>query len=669
MQDIKKQKLQSKVDSFRLHLLVAEGATAIITSSVVGLILLNFLLSDVIEQSILSTWIILIVIIAFLRMLLVNNIKGRLIQNNQTLNQSQIKHYETIYCFGTFLSGALFGGLGVLIDADWPIETQFIIPFVLVGLSAGAVSSNSSSLSSHYCFIFPALLPLAYGLFTIDFIFAASLVLIYLVMMITISKRFNTAIVKNIRLRFENDTLVNGLKESARTQARLLTQKEEQHTILEKMAHYDVLTSLPNRTLISDRLSQAMEQCQRRQLSLVVIFLDLDGFKEVNDNYGHDVGDELLVAISQRMKKSLREVDTLSRFGGDEFVAILTDLAKVEDCKPVLDRLLKAAADRVTLGDSIIQLSASIGVATYPQDNVDAEQLIRHADQAMYVAKQAGKNCYRIFDVAQDKAVNIQRENLGNIHSALARGEFILYYQPKVNMSNGDIIGVEALIRWQHPVQGLVPPLEFLPAIEGHAISLEVGEWVIDTALSQMSQWQNMGFTLPISVNISAYQLQQVDFVKRLGALLAAQPNVQPQHLELEILETSALDDVKHVSTIMNACMQLGVHFALDDFGTGYSSLTYLRRLPAHLIKIDQTFVRDMLEDTDDLAIIEGVVALAKSFHREVIAEGVETIEHGTALLQLGCELAQGYGIARPMPAEDIPAWVNEWKPDNAWKS
>jgi EAL domain-containing protein (putative c-di-GMP-specific phosphodiesterase class I) len=294
---------------------------------------------------------------------------------------------------------------------------------------------------------------------------------------------------------------------------------------------------------------------------------------------------------------------------------------------------------------------------------------MRHADQAMYLAKQAGKNCYRFFDTARDEAVNIQRRSLGDIHSALERREFVLHYQPKVNMQTGEVIGVEALIRWQHPVRGLVPPLDFLPIIEGHAISLELGEWVIDMALSQISQWQNMGFTLPISVNISAYQLQQTNIVERLAALLAAHPDVEPQHLELEVLETSALDDVKQVSTIMNACMALGVKFALDDFGTGYSSLTYLRRLPAHLIKIDQTFVRDMLEDVDDLAIVEGVVALAKSFKRKVIAEGVETLQHGTALLQRGCELAQGYGIAKPMAAEHIPAWISQWKSHRPWRS
>ncbi|MDI1310063.1 MAG: EAL domain-containing protein [Methylotenera sp.] len=446
-----------------------------------------------------------------------------------------------------------------------------------------------------------------------------------------------------------------------------ITAMKEHQSQLEHIAHYDALTNLPNRVLLADRLSQAMVQCQRHQQSLAVAFLDLDGFKEVNDAHGHNVGDELLITLSQRMKEALREDDTLARIGGDEFVAVLPDLAKVEDCQPVLDRLLQVAADPVTVGEIELKVTASIGVAIYPQDHVDADHLLRHADQAMYVAKQAGKNRYHLFDTAQDDAVKIQREKLVDIRSALDRREFVLYYQPKVNMHTGEVIGVEALIRWQHPVRGLVPPLLFLPVIENHAISLDIGEWVIDTALIQISQWQSMGIHLPISVNIAAYQLQQDNFVTRLSDLLAAHPEVAPHHLELEVLETSAISDMSQVSATMNACIDLDVRFALDDFGTGYSSLTYLRRLPAHLIKIDQSFVRDMLIDPEDLAIIEGVVGLAKAFQREVIAEGVETIEHGVALLQLGCDLAQGYGVARPMPAKDIPAWVGGWKPDESW--
>ncbi|WP_438971774.1 putative bifunctional diguanylate cyclase/phosphodiesterase [Methylophaga sp.] len=450
-----------------------------------------------------------------------------------------------------------------------------------------------------------------------------------------------------------------------------VTQMKKNQEQLEHIAHFDLLTSLPNRTVLEDRLNQAIAQCRRKKLTLAVAFLDLDGFKWVNDTFGHEVGDELLIAVSHKMKEVLREGDTLARIGGDEFVAVLVDLDKVEDCQPVLERLLAATADPVTVDEKILKVSSSIGVTLYPDDDVDADHLIRHADQAMYIAKQAGKNRYHLFNTEQDDAVKVQRENIEAIRQALDNEQFVLYYQPKVNMRTGSVIGAEALIRWQHPEKGLLTPHEFLHIIDDHIMSVELGEWVIETVLTQISQWHEMGINLPISisVNIAAVQLQQNNFLNKLKALLAAHPTVDPSYLELEVLETSALDNLMHTSSIMNECIALGVSFSLDDFGTGYSSLTYLRRLPASIIKIDQSFVRDMLVDPDDLAIVEGVIALAKSFKRNVIAEGVETVEHGTALLQLGCELAQGYGIAKPMPATDIVDWVTDWKPYEDWQS
>ena len=436
---------------------------------------------------------------------------------------------------------------------------------------------------------------------------------------------------------------------------------------LEHIAHFDALTGLPNRVLLADRLQHAMAQCQRRNQSLAVAFLDLDGFKAVNDLHGHAMGDRLLVALSNRMRDALRDGDTLSRIGGDEFVAVLVELEAPDDCEPVLQRLLRAAADAVQIDGTTLQVSGSVGVTIYPQDGADADLLLRHADQAMYLAKQSGKNRYHLFDVDYDVAVKSRRETSEHIGHALTRNEFVLYYQPKVNMRTGAIVGAEALIRWQHPERGLLAPSEFLPAIEDQPVSVAMGEWVIATALRQMSQWQAMGLAMPVSVNIGARQLQDAGFVATLGRLLAAQADVTSQCLELEVLETSAMEDVAHVSQVMQACKALGVNFALDDFGTGYSSLTYLKRLPATVIKIDQSFVRDMLTDADDLAIVRGVIGLATAFRRQVIAEGVESVAHGKQLLLMGCELAQGYGIARPMPAADLPQWVAQWTPDGQW--
>ena len=306
----------------------------------------------------------------------------------------------------------------------------------------------------------------------------------------------------------------------------------------------------------------------------------------------------------------------------------------------------------------LFEFLRSIGVAYYaPTDDTDADQLLRHADQAMYQAKLAGKNRYHVFDAVQDRTVRDRHANIERIQQALVNNEFILYYQPKVNLRSGEVFGAEALIRWQHPERGLLPPSLFLPEIEDHPLGVKLGEWVINTALIQLATWQSLGLELSISVNIAANHLLQQDFVERLYMLLAANPSVPSNRLELEILETSALEDISHVSKVIAGCNQLGVQFSLDDFGTGYSSLTYLKRLPVRTLKIDQSFVHDMLSNTDDLAIIKGVLGLAASFNREVIAEGVETQAHGEALLQLGCELAQGYGIARPMPASDFYVW------------
>lgn len=438
---------------------------------------------------------------------------------------------------------------------------------------------------------------------------------------------------------------------------------------LKRLIHFDALTNLPNRILLADRLSQSMEQCEPHNQSLAVAFMDLDGFKEVNDKHGHNVGDELLIAVAKRMKAALCELDTLARIGGDEFIAIMVNLENPEDSAPILERLLEATAAPFILGDAVTEVSVSIGVTLYPQDGSGVDQLIRHADQAMHMAKQAGKNRYRLFDTAKNNEIKIQLASIENIITGLSNRECVLYYQPKVNMRSKEVIGAEALIRWQHPIRGLVPPLEFLPIIEGQAVSIEIGEWVILSALTQISQWQSEGINLPISVNISAYQLQQDNFTARLTSLLSFHPEVNPYCLELEILETSALNDIDKVFATMSACNKLGVRFALDDFGTGYSSLTYLRRLPANLIKIDQSFVRDMLEDTEDCAIVEGIIGLAKSFRRDVIAEGVETMDHGRALMQMGCELAQGYGIARPMPAGEVHKWLSNWKADDYWQA
>ncbi|HEX5670395.1 MAG TPA: EAL domain-containing protein [Sulfuricurvum sp.] len=448
-----------------------------------------------------------------------------------------------------------------------------------------------------------------------------------------------------------------------------ITQVKEHEGHLKHIAHYDVLTNMPNRVLLAEYLQEAMALSKRHGQPLAVAFLDLDGFKAINDTYGHEVGDNLLITVASNMKKALREEDILARFGGDEFVVVMMDQNDITSSYTILGRLLEAASEPIYINDRKLQVSASIGVTFYPQlGDVDADQLLRQADQAMYQAKLSGKNQYHFFDAELDRTIRGHHESIKEIQQALENNEFVLYYQPKVNMRTGKVIGFEALIRWQHPKKGLVPPAEFLPIIENHLLEIEVGKWVIDTALTQMELWHKSGADIKVSVNISANQLQEADFVKRLHQIVLAHPNVNPSNLQIELLETSELEDVVRTARIIEACKDIGVSFALDDFGTGYSSLTYLKQLPITLIKIDQSFVRDMLIDSNDLNILEGVISLAKAFHRQVIAEGVETVEHGILLLELGCELAQGYVIARPMPAHELLTWISSWKTFPEWK-
>jgi len=448
-----------------------------------------------------------------------------------------------------------------------------------------------------------------------------------------------------------------------------ITALKENQQQLERVAHYDLLTGLPNRLLLGERLKQAIRQTRRRGMHLAVVFIDLDGFKKVNDQHGHGVGDKLLSVLSRRMTQVLREGDTLARLGGDEFVAVLVDLPENSFSLPILDRLIEVAAQPVPIGDALCEVSASIGVSYYPQgEDIDADQLLRQADQAMYRAKQAGKNRYHVFDSETDRTLRTRHEGLDSIENALANGQFLLYFQPKVNMRTGEVLGAEALIRWQHPTRGLLSPASFIPIIENHPLGIDVGKWTIEAALTQIEVWRNAGLHVPISVNIGARHLLQPDFIMHLRGMLSRHPGVQPQDLELEILETSAVEDFVQVSQLMALCERMGLRFALDDFGSGYSSLTYLKRLPAYLLKIDQGFIRGMLEDPDDIAILDALLALARSFGRNCIAEGVESIKHGEMLLRLGCEWGQGYAIGHPMPVHEFEQWLYTWQVPLSWK-
>ncbi|MCO4787204.1 MAG: bifunctional diguanylate cyclase/phosphodiesterase, partial [Marinomonas atlantica] len=390
----------------------------------------------------------------------------------------------------------------------------------------------------------------------------------------------------------------------------------------------------------------------------------LDGFKEVNDTFGHDTGDLLLVDVAQRMRDTLGGEGIVARFGGDEFVLLVPILQNSSEVEPKLQCLLVALAQPFKVSGVTLHISASIGVTFYPQHReIEADQLIRQADQAMYQAKISGRNRLKAFDLSQEDILVEQHRFYEELQEAYELEQFRLYYQPKVNMRSKEVIGYEALIRWQHPIRGILAPAVFLPALTNQPLELEVGNWVIKTALAQLWQWQQQGYTQTVSVNLASYQLQQSGFIAQMKSLLAGYPRSVAESLELEILETSAIEDLATVSGVIDACKEMGVKLSLDDFGTGYSTLSHLKELSVDILKIDHGFVREMLEDENDLVIIKGVIGFADAFSLDVIAEGVETAEHARRLIELGCELGQGYYISRPIPAEKVLEWYAQWRP------
>jgi len=429
---------------------------------------------------------------------------------------------------------------------------------------------------------------------------------------------------------------------------------------LSEMASFDTLTGLPNRNLLNDRLGQALAHAGRSGSMMAVGFLDLDRFKVINDTLGHDAGDELLKEIARRLSGCLRSSDTVARQGGDEFVVVITDMARPEDATPVAQKLLDALSPPVTLKGREIVPGASIGFALYPQDGDDLQSLLMSADKAMYAAKQAGRGQYRFYDPEMNRAAADWLEVGAELHHALERDEFELHYQPKVDLKSGAITGVEALLRWRSPDLGMVSPAKFIPILEETGLILDVGEWVIARACRQARLWQEQGLPpMRIAVNLSPRQFQQRNLAERIRVLID-QPDFLPEYLELEITESMVMQNVERAIATLEELRRIGVFIAIDDFGTGYSSLAVLKRFPVDCLKVDRSFVRDVPNDPDDVAITRSVVALAHSMGLSVVAEGVETEAQRSFLVECGCDEMQGYLFSKPLPPAELAALFRE---------
>ena len=433
-----------------------------------------------------------------------------------------------------------------------------------------------------------------------------------------------------------------------------ITERKATEQRIEYLAYHDALTGLPNRLLVQDRFEQAMAQAERAQHKVALVYLDLDNFKAINDSLGHAAGDELLKEVAQRLRRCVRDSDTISRQGGDEFLLVLRDLPDTEIVSTIVIKLIERLQAPIQLGEQELSTSASVGVAIGPDDGRDFETLRKKADMAMYRSKESGRNTYHFFDPTMDTEASEHLQLRNGLRRALERNEFILYFQPQYELLDGRLVGVEALLRWQHPERGLVAPGHFIGVAEESGLIVPLGAWVLREACRQAMDWRKAGLPpVTMSVNLSAIQFRRGDIEQSVLAALA-ESGLPPAQLELELTESMLIQNVESVVVAVRQLKQHGVQLSIDDFGTGYSSLSYLKRFDIDRLKIDQSFVRDLTSDPDDAAIVRAIIQMAQSLNLQTIAEGVETAEMAQQLRAYGCDQAQGYHYARPMPADQL---------------
>ena len=670
----------------QIQLLYANAMPANLTVATIS-ILLSISLWDKLDQQLLITWNCAILFFVGLRTYL-------LVRHAQTPKRHPPAIWGRRYVFQTLLVGIAWGSLApLMLTSDDPF-VHFVIFLVIFGAISVAVPVLAARLPAFFAYVLPQSLILVAVLLiqsTHWSLLLSVATLIYTALLAATGRNMNRQIRRSIDLESHNQSLIDHLSSevSQRRAAQgalerhqsLLEDQVDQRTreltwtnenlekqisirkqvekSLKHLAHHDTLTNLPNRLLLDARMEHAIKHARRNQGQLAVLFLDLDNFKHINDSLGHATGDRVLQHVTRRLLSITREDDTIARLGGDEFVLLMEEIRDTTDVICLAQKILDKINERFEINGQSIFIGCSIGISLYPQDGDRGETLLRNADAAMYRTKDEGRNSYNFYAEEMTASAYDRITLVGSLGRAIEKDELAVYYQPQKSLTNGRYVGLEALVRWNHPELGVLPPARFLPVAEASGLIVPLGNWVLRNACRQMVTWQRNGLPIDtISVNLAGKQIRRDDLVVNIARILE-ETGCRPEWLELEVTEGFIMSETHASIDALRGLRDMGIQLAIDDFGTGYSSLSYLKKLPINRLKIDRSFVRDLAEDNDDAAIVKAIISLGKSLQLAIIAEGVETVFQENFLRELGCEMGQGYLYSPPIPTGQIESLVN----------
>ena len=670
----------------QIQLLYANAMPANLTVATIS-ILLSISLWDKLDQQLLITWNCAILFFVGLRTYL-------LVRHEQTPKRHPPAIWGHRYVFQTLLVGIAWGSLApLMLTSDDPF-VHFVIFLVIFGAISVAVPVLAARLPAFFAYVLPQSLILVAVLLiqsTHWSLLLSVATLIYTALLAATGRNMNRQIRRSIDLESHNQSLIDHLSSevSQRRAAQgalerhqsLLEDQVDQRTreltwtnenlekqisirkqvekSLKHLAHHDTLTNLPNRLLLDARMEHAIKHARRNQGQLAVLFLDLDNFKHINDSLGHATGDRVLQHVTRRLLSITREDDTIARLGGDEFVLLMEEIRDTTDVICLAQKILDKINERFEINGQSIFIGCSIGISLYPQDGDRGETLLRNADAAMYRTKDEGRNSYNFYAEEMTASAYDRITLVGSLGRAIEKDELAVYYQPQKSLTNGRYVGLEALVRWNHPELGVLPPARFLPVAEASGLIVPLGNWVLRNACRQMVTWQRNGLPIDtISVNLAGKQIRRDDLVVNIARILE-ETGCRPEWLELEVTEGFIMSETHASIDALRGLRDMGIQLAIDDFGTGYSSLSYLKKLPINRLKIDRSFVRDLAEDNDDAAIVKAIISLGKSLQLAIIAEGVETVFQENFLRELGCEMGQGYLYSPPIPTGQIESLVN----------